>query len=188
MNRLKTAKSAIKRATDSLVKAAQDSIRQEEEAPVAIKADIFKEVMYWTNTRSETQIFTQRIDAEARVLKLEKEVRDAKTVLKQLKQLPLRSVGDIKRVMFCRNYLMYLILFTRVVSELHMIAGYIFLDARCGGQSGNSSEKSPGCSGFCLETEQESICWVKLNNKCLIFLILTIFDYFYQIGDKHAGG
>ena len=43
--------------------------------------------------------FMQRIDAEARVLKLEKEVRDAKTVLKQLKQLPLRSVGDIKRVM-----------------------------------------------------------------------------------------
>ena len=42
----------------------------------------------------------QRIDAEARVLKLEKEVRDAKTVLKQLKQLPLRSVGDIKRVMY----------------------------------------------------------------------------------------
>ena len=64
-------------------------------------------------------------------MKLEKEVRDAKTVLKQLKQLPLRSVGDIKRVMFCRNYLMHLILFTRVVSELHMIAGYIFLDARC---------------------------------------------------------
>ena len=44
MGRLKTAKSAIKNATDSLVKAAQDSIRQEEEAPVAIKADIFKEV------------------------------------------------------------------------------------------------------------------------------------------------
>ena len=182
MNRLKTAKSAIKRATDSLVKAAQDSIRQEEEAPVAIKADIFKEVMYWTNTRSETQIFTQRIDAEARVLKLEKEVRDAKTVLKQLKQLPLRSVGDIKRVMFCRNYLMYLILFTRVVSELHMIAGYIFLDARCGGQSGNSSEKSSGRSGFCFETEQESICWVKLKHQFPItFLILTIFVYFYQI-------
>ena len=61
-------------------------------------------------------------------MKLEKEVRDAKTVLKQLKQLPLRSVGDIKRVillfvliiMFCRNYLMYLISFTRVVSELHL--------------------------------------------------------------------
>ena len=35
------------------------------------------------------------------MLKLEKEVRDAKTVLKQLKQLPLRSVGDIKRVMSC---------------------------------------------------------------------------------------
>ena len=45
MGRLKTAKSAIKNATDSLVKAAQDSIRQEEEAPVAIKADIFKEVI-----------------------------------------------------------------------------------------------------------------------------------------------
>ena len=44
MGRLKTAKSAIKNATDSLVKAAQDSIRQEEEAPVTIKADIFKEV------------------------------------------------------------------------------------------------------------------------------------------------
>ena len=44
MDRLKSAKSAIKRATDSLVKAAQDSIKQEEEAPVAIKADIFKEV------------------------------------------------------------------------------------------------------------------------------------------------
>ena len=48
MDRLKTAKGAIKRATDSLVKAAQDSIRQEEEAPVAIKADIFKEVVEWT--------------------------------------------------------------------------------------------------------------------------------------------
>ena len=48
MDRLKTAKGAIKRATDSLVKAAQDSIRQEEEAPVAIKADIFKEVKEWT--------------------------------------------------------------------------------------------------------------------------------------------
>ena len=45
MGRLKTAKSAIKNATDSLVKAAQDSIRQEEEAPVTIKADIFKEVI-----------------------------------------------------------------------------------------------------------------------------------------------
>ena len=45
MGRLKTAKSAIKNATDSLVKAAKDSIRQEEEAPVAIKADIFKEVI-----------------------------------------------------------------------------------------------------------------------------------------------
>ena len=93
-------------------------------------------------------------------MKLEKEVRDAKTVLKQLKQLPLRSVGDIKRV----NYLMYLILFTRVVSKLPMIAGYIFLDARRRGQSGNCSEKSPGCSRFCFEIEQESICWVNLKH------------------------
>lgn len=37
------------------------------------------------------------------MLKLEKEVRDTKTVLKQLKQLPLRSVGDIKRVMITRE-------------------------------------------------------------------------------------
>ena len=99
MGRLKTAKSAIKNATDSLVKAAKDSIRQEEEAPVAIKADIFKEVIRNKKKCAEIVHFMQRIDAEARVLKLEKEVRDAKTVLKQLKQLPLRSVGDIKRVM-----------------------------------------------------------------------------------------
>ena len=43
-------------------------------------------------------ICIQRIDAEARVLKLEREQNDAKAVVKQLKQLPLRSVGDIKRV------------------------------------------------------------------------------------------
>ena len=57
--------------------------------------------MEWTKGSKICTSFIQRIDAEARVLKLEKEVRDAKTVLKQLKQLPLRSVGDIKRVMSC---------------------------------------------------------------------------------------
>ena len=61
MDRLKSAKSAIKRATDSLVKAAQDSIRQEEEAPVAIKADIFKEVMQCTNKRSETHLLLREL-------------------------------------------------------------------------------------------------------------------------------
>ena len=61
MNRLKAAKSAIKRATDSLVKAAQDSIRQEEEAPVAIKADIFKEVMQWINKRSEIHLLLREL-------------------------------------------------------------------------------------------------------------------------------
>ena len=44
----------------------------------------------------------KRIDAEARVLKLEKELKEAKKVEKQLCLAPQRSVGDIKRV---RSYL-----------------------------------------------------------------------------------
>ena len=42
----------------------------------------------------------QKIDAEARVLKLEKEYGNAKNVVFQLKQFPMKSVGDIKRVSF----------------------------------------------------------------------------------------
>ena len=40
----------------------------------------------------------QRIEAEANVLKIQKELAEAKHVEKQLSQLPSRSVGDIKRV------------------------------------------------------------------------------------------
>ena len=40
----------------------------------------------------------QRIEAEARVLKLEKELKEAKHLERQLAQSPQRSVGDIKRV------------------------------------------------------------------------------------------
>ena len=40
----------------------------------------------------------QKIDAEAKVLKLEKEQRDAQNVINQLSQLPQKTVGDIKRV------------------------------------------------------------------------------------------
>ena len=47
--------------------------------------------------------FTQRIDAEARVLKLEKELRDAKKLEQQLSQTPQLSVGDIKRVDILEN-------------------------------------------------------------------------------------
>ena len=100
MDGLQNAKAAIKRATDELVRVAKDSIR-EEETPVMIKTDIFKEVDIYKFTRYNIlQYFVciQRIDAEARVLKLEREQNDAKAVVKQLKQLPLRSVGDIKRV------------------------------------------------------------------------------------------
>ena len=43
MDGLQNAKAAIKRATDELVRVAKDSIR-EEETPVMIKTDIFKEV------------------------------------------------------------------------------------------------------------------------------------------------
>ena len=43
-------------------------------------------------------LFVKRIDAEARVLKLEKELKEAKKVEKQLCLAPQRSVGDIKRV------------------------------------------------------------------------------------------
>eukprot|EP00092_Neocalanus_flemingeri_P085334 GFUD01107374.1.p1 GENE.GFUD01107374.1~~GFUD01107374.1.p1 ORF type:complete len:1009 (+),score=319.61 GFUD01107374.1:263-3028(+) len=80
MEGLKTASNAIKKATDELVKAAQASIQEEPAAP-AVKVDIFKE----------------RIEAEARVLKLEKELREAKNREKQMAQTPQRSVGDIKR-------------------------------------------------------------------------------------------
>merc|ERR1719369_748074 len=80
MEGLKTASNAIKRATDELVKSAQASIQEEPAAPV-VKVDIFKE----------------RIEAEARVLKLEKELKEAKHLERQLLQTPQRSVGDIKR-------------------------------------------------------------------------------------------
>ena len=142
MSRLKNAKSAIKRATDSLVKAAQDSIREEEMAPVTIKADIFKEVMELCAYLIIGSIasFMQKIDAEARVLKFEKELRDAKSVLKQLKQLPLRSVGDIKRVIFSLELI--------DDNSLPNARTHI-LDARCGEQGEHSSEKSPGSSGLC---------------------------------------
>jgi len=80
MEGLKTASNAIKKATDELVKSAKDSIQEEPAAPV-VKVDVFKE----------------RIEAEARVLKLEKELREAKKLEKQLNSAPQRSVGDIKK-------------------------------------------------------------------------------------------
>jgi hypothetical protein len=46
-------------------------------------------------------LLVKRIDAEARVLKLEKELKEAKNVEKQLCLAPQRSVGDIKRVTNC---------------------------------------------------------------------------------------
>merc|ERR1712198_673318 len=47
----------------------------------------------------------QKIDAEARVLKLEKEYGNAKNVVFQLKQFPMKSVGDIKRTRDAENKL-----------------------------------------------------------------------------------
>ena len=96
MEGLKKASNAITKATKDLVKAAQESI-QEEPATKMDKPDIFKEVSLIIFSYFFSY-FIQRIDAEARVLKLEKELRDAKKLEQQLSQTPQRSVGDIKRV------------------------------------------------------------------------------------------
>merc|ERR1712228_954699 len=69
----------VKKATEALVEAAKSSI---EKAPSpTIKVDIFKE----------------RIDAEARVLRLEKEVLEAKRLEDELKESSQRTVSDIRK-------------------------------------------------------------------------------------------
>ena len=57
MDGLQNAKAAIKRATDELVRVAKDSIR-EEETPVMIKTDIFKEVFIQKFTRYNTCLYS----------------------------------------------------------------------------------------------------------------------------------
>merc|ERR1719342_680490 len=80
MEGLRVASNAIKKATEELVKSAKASI-EEEPVEKTIKVDIFKE----------------KIEAEARVLKLEKELKEARQIEKQLSMTTQRSVGDIKR-------------------------------------------------------------------------------------------
>jgi talin len=76
---LKTASNAVRKATDALVKAAKGSI-QEVPSP-KVKVDRFKE----------------RIEAEARVIRLEKELREAKEVEEEVKEKSQRTVSDIKK-------------------------------------------------------------------------------------------
>jgi len=79
MERLQTASDAVRRATEALVKAAQKSVQK----PVSprIKVDRFK----------------QRIEAEARVIRLEKEVAEAKERQKMIQESSQRTVSDIKQ-------------------------------------------------------------------------------------------
>merc|ERR1719317_1221497 len=76
---LKTASNAVRKATDALVKAAKGSI-QEVPSP-KVKVDRFKE----------------RIEAEARVIRLEKELREAKELEDEVKEKSQRTVSDIKK-------------------------------------------------------------------------------------------
>jgi len=76
---LKTASTAVRKATDALVKAAKGSI-QEVPSP-KVKVDRFKE----------------RIEAEARVIRLEKELREAKELEEEVKEKSQRTVSDIKK-------------------------------------------------------------------------------------------
>merc|ERR1719297_688340 len=79
MERLQIASDAVRRATEALVKAAQKSVQK----PVSprIKVDKFK----------------LRIEAEARVIRLEKELQEAKELLQDIQEASQGSVNDIKR-------------------------------------------------------------------------------------------
>merc|ERR1712098_221418 len=79
MERLQIASDAVRRATEALVKAAQKSVQN----PVSprIKVDKFK----------------QRIEAEARVIRLEKELEEAKERQKMIQESSQRTVSDIKQ-------------------------------------------------------------------------------------------
>merc|ERR1719474_1961943 len=79
MERLQIASDAVRRATEALVKAAQKSVQK----PVSprIKVDKFK----------------QRIEAEARVIRLEKELEEARERQKMIQESSQRTVSDIKQ-------------------------------------------------------------------------------------------
>merc|ERR1711902_162892 len=76
---LKTASDAVRRATDALVRAAQRSIQKP--ASPRMKVDKFK----------------LRIEAEARVIRLEKDLQEAKELLQDIQEASQGSVNDIKR-------------------------------------------------------------------------------------------
>merc|ERR1712107_494529 len=79
MEGLKTASTAVTRATDALVRAAQRTIKKP--ATPTIKVDRLK----------------QRIEAEARVIRLEKQVEEAEQERKMIHENSQRRVSDIKK-------------------------------------------------------------------------------------------
>ena len=97
MEGLKVASNAVRKATDELVKAAQGT---HEKTPfIKVKKDIFKEVSCILKRRRAPQkIYSQRIDAEAKVLKLEQELSEAKALQLKLTAKTSFLVSDIRKV------------------------------------------------------------------------------------------
>jgi talin len=79
MEGLKTASDAVRKATDALVRAAQRTIKKPDSPK--LKVDKFK----------------LRIEAEARVIRLEKDLQEAKELQQDIREASQGSVTDIKR-------------------------------------------------------------------------------------------
>ena len=98
MEGLKEASNAVRKATDELVKAAQGT---HEKTPfIKVKKDIFKEVGWAEKHSSVLNANFQRIDAEAKVLKLEQELSEAKALQLKLTAKTSFLVSDIRKVQY----------------------------------------------------------------------------------------
>ena len=98
MEGLKEASNAVRKATDELVKAAQGT---HEKTPfIKVKKDIFKEVGLPRKHCTVLNANFQRIDAEAKVLKLEQELSEAKALQLKLTAKTSFLVSDIRKVQY----------------------------------------------------------------------------------------
>ena len=96
MEGLKVASDAVRKATDSLVRSAQNTV-QKPTSP-RVKVDRFKQVMQRAKSGFNNKYFLfQRIEAEARVIRLEKELEEAKAKHKEIQDKSQRTVNDIKQ-------------------------------------------------------------------------------------------
>merc|ERR1712061_701496 len=79
MEGLKTASDAVRKATDALVRAAQRSIKTPD------------------SPKMKVVTFKLRLEAEARVIRLEKDLQEAKELQQDIREASQGSVSDIKR-------------------------------------------------------------------------------------------